>query len=99
MRVLDLLPQQTRERGIAMLEFGCGGGMNLIQMISVLHRERIPVESAIGTDFSPVLIEAAVRQAKNHLRAEDWRKVRFCLARNETLIDNLSSVLAKTGRN
>jgi SAM-dependent methyltransferase len=95
MRALNLLPQQTRERGIRMLEFGCGGGMHLLHMISVLSRGGINVDSAIGTDFSPVLIEAAVQETKNYLPAEDRRKVQFCVARNETLIDNLSSSLGK----
>jgi SAM-dependent methyltransferase len=95
MRALDLLPQQTRERGIRMLEFGCGGGMNLTHIISVLSREGINVDSAIGTDFSPVLIEAAAQEAKNYLPAETRCKVQFCVTSNETLIDNLSSALGK----
>jgi SAM-dependent methyltransferase len=95
LRALAVLPQQTREAGIRMLEFGCGGGMNLIHMIGMLSQEGIPVDSAIGSDFSPVLIEAAVHEAKNYLRAEDRRKVRFCVAKNETLIDNLSSALGE----
>src|SRR6266404_6515189 len=56
---LGLLPQNIRQRGIRMLEFGCGGGMNLLHLVSVLDPESIRVEGAIGTDFSPVLIEAA----------------------------------------
>jgi SAM-dependent methyltransferase len=95
MRALDLLPQQTREGGIRMLEFGCGAGMHLLHLVSVLSRKGINVASAIGTDFSPVLIEAALEEAKNDLAAEDRRKVQFCVARNEALIDNLSSALGK----
>ncbi len=95
LRALDLLPQQTRERGIRMLEFGCGAGMNLIHMISLLRREGISLDSAIGTDFSPVLIEAAVQEARNYLRLEDWSKLQFSVAKNETLIENLSSALGK----
>jgi SAM-dependent methyltransferase len=95
LRALDLLPQQTRERGIRVLEFGCGAGMNLIHMISLLRREGISLDSAIGTDFSPVLIEAAVQEAKNYLRTEDWRKLRFCVSKNETLIEDLPSALGK----
>jgi SAM-dependent methyltransferase len=95
MSALDLLPQQTRDRGISMLEFGCGGGMNLIHLISTLSRGGININNAIGTDFSPVLIEAAVQEAKNYLPAENWHKVQFCVAKNEALIDNLSSALSK----
>jgi len=59
LQALDLLPRDIKERGIRILEFGCGGGMNLLHLMSVLSRQGIRVEQAIGTDFSPVLIEAA----------------------------------------
>jgi SAM-dependent methyltransferase len=94
-KALDLLPQPAKQRGIRMLEFGCGGGMNLLHLISVLGREGIRVESAIGTDFSPVLIDAARREAKNYLRDEEQRRVEFHVAKNETLIEDLSSTLGK----
>jgi len=95
LKALQSLPAAARQKGIRILEFGCGAGMNLLHLVSVLSRGGNNVESAIGTDFSPVLIEAAVQEAKNYLRAEDRRKVQFCVARNETLIDNLSSALGK----
>ena len=44
MRALDPLPQQTRKGGIRMLEFGCGGGMNLIHIISV-HEQSLSLFS------------------------------------------------------
>src|SRR2546430_8159169 len=59
LRALDLLPGYIRERGLRVLEFGCGGGMNLLHLTSVLRRHGVRVERAIGTDFSPVLIAAA----------------------------------------
>ncbi len=95
LEALTFLPQQTRERGIRILEFGCGGGMNILHLISVLNREGIQVESAIGADFSPVLIEAARREAKSCLRDEEQRKVEFHVARNETLIDDLSESMRR----
>src|SRR5438034_8858680 len=54
LEALRHLPQHIRQQPIRILEFGCGGGMNLLHLISVLDREGIQVESAIGTDFSPV---------------------------------------------
>jgi SAM-dependent methyltransferase len=95
MQALDLLPSETRRRGIRMLEFGCGGGMNLLHLVSVLDREGIKVSKAVGTDFSPILIEAAEREAKNYLREEEQRRVDFFVARNETLMDDLSSACGK----
>src|SRR5204862_6371828 len=49
------------------------------------------VESAIGADFSPVLIEAARREAKSYLRREEQGKVAFHVAKNETLMEDLSA--------
>ena len=94
-QALALLPQEIRQRGISMLEFGCGGGMNLLHLVSVLDRDLVRVEKAIGTDFSPVLTEAAkvsvaVCMAKNYLQEEKRRRVEFYVAKNESLIHDLS---------
>ena len=91
LKALAFLPQQTRERGIRILEFGCGGGMNLVHLISVLDQEGIKVESAIGTDFSPAMIETARREAKNYLRDRDLRSLEFHVAKNESLVSDLSA--------
>ena len=64
--------------------------MNLLHLVSVLNQDSSRVEMAIGTDFSPVLIEAAKREAKNYLGGEERRRVEFYVAKNETLIDDLS---------
>jgi hypothetical protein len=53
LRALDRLPQQTKERGVRMLESGCGGGMNLIHLIPILSGKGINLDSAVGTDFLP----------------------------------------------
>src|SRR5437899_11519841 len=45
------LPRQITQHGIRMLEFGCGGGMNLLHLVSVFGRNGVNVESATGTDF------------------------------------------------
>lgn len=91
LKALALLPQQTKERGIRMLEFGCGGGMNLLHLISVLAREGIKIESAIGTDFAPAMIETARREAKDYLRERDLHSLEFHVAKNESLISDLSA--------
>ena len=69
--------------------------MNLVHLISVLGQEGIRVESAIGADFSPVLIEAARREAKSYLGREEQGKVAFHVAKNETLMEDLSASLGK----
>ena len=79
--------------GIRMLEFGCGGGMNLLHLMSVLGRHGFKIESAIGTDFSPVLIEAANKETESYLAPRERDRVRFCVAKNETLLEELSAAL------
>jgi len=63
--------------------------MNLLHLLSLLNQNSIRIESAIGTDFSPVLIEAAKREANSNLRQDDRRRVEFYVAKHETLIDEL----------
>src|SRR5207248_10703327 len=58
LNALSLLPIEAQQRAIRILEFGCGAGMNLLHLVSSLSRNGIKVVRAIGTDFSPVLIEA-----------------------------------------
>ena len=95
LNALNFLPRKTREHGIRILEFGCGGGMNLLQLISVLNRERIRVAKALGTDFSPAMIETAKREAKTCLPEGELRKLEFQVAKNETLIDDVSASIGK----
>jgi SAM-dependent methyltransferase len=87
------LPRQVTQGRINMLEFGCGGGMNLLHLVSVLSREGLDIESAIGTDFSPVLIEAANKEAQCYLAPQQRNRVQFCVAKNETLLEDLSAAL------
>jgi SAM-dependent methyltransferase len=89
------LPQQVRQGAIRMLEFGCGGGMNLLHLISVLSRDGYNIDSAIGADFSPVLIEAANKEAESYLNSREQKHVRFCVAKNETLFDDLLAALGE----
>jgi SAM-dependent methyltransferase len=89
------LPPQITQRGIRMLEFGCGGGMNLLHLVTALSRDGFNIKAAIGTDFSPVLIEAANKEAKSYLTAQQRSRVQFCVAKNETLFGDLSAGLGK----
>jgi SAM-dependent methyltransferase len=95
LEAINCLPQQVRQNGIRMLEFGCGGGMNLLHLVSVLSRNGFNVQSAIGTDFSPVLIQAANDEAQNYLGAKERSRVHFCVAKNETLLEELSADLGQ----
>jgi len=91
LQALRLLPAGVLEQGIRVLEFGCGAGMNLLHLVGVMHREGINVGSALGTDFSPLLIETARAEAKNCLDQQQREKTQFCVARNESLIVDISA--------
>lgn len=91
LEALGLLPSDVRKRGVRILEFGCGAGMNLLHLLSVLSREGINVASAVGTDFSPVLIERAAHEAKSYLREDELRKLEFHVAKNESMIVDLAA--------
>jgi SAM-dependent methyltransferase len=75
--------------GLRLLEFGCGAGMNLIHLVSLLKRNGFGIEVAWGSDFSPGLIQEAKNEAIQFLSVEDQKKVDFCVSRNEFLIDDL----------
>lgn len=90
LEALKLLPSQALAKGISILEFGCGGGMNLIRLVGILQQAGIKVNRAVGTDFSPVLIDAARQEAKDLLRASDLGKLEFYVGKNEQLIDDLA---------
>ena len=92
---LKRLPEGIRQKTIRMLEFGCGAGMNLLHLVSVLRSEGLNVAEAIGTDFSPVLVAAAAAEAESHLHRGNHAQLRFLVGRNETLLSDLSLALGK----
>jgi SAM-dependent methyltransferase len=79
--------------GVRLLEFGCGGGMNLLHLVSAVERNGIALERAYGTDFSPTLIEVANLEARRYLSPTQNEKVRFLMARNEKLTEDLTAGL------
>lgn len=87
------IPKSRIQKGLRVWEFGCGGGMNLLHLVSALEARGIPVECAIGTDFSEALIAAAKREAKAYLKPEQIEKVRFCVASHESLVPQTAQEL------
>jgi SAM-dependent methyltransferase len=65
--------------------------MNLLRLISMLSRSGIHIAQAIGTDFSPAMVETARREARDYLRGQDFHSLQFYVARNESLISDLST--------
>lgn len=88
---LQNLPADVKQRGIRILEFGCGGGMNLIHLVSVLTGAGIKIKEAVGTDFSPTLVRAAGKEAESYLHPRERGRIEFFVAKNESLVDDLSN--------
>jgi 2-polyprenyl-3-methyl-5-hydroxy-6-metoxy-1,4-benzoquinol methylase len=82
------------ETPLRLLEFGCGGGMNIITLFALLERSGRKIERAIGADFSEKLILAANRECKTLLKPEQQVKMHFVVARNETIAADLRTALS-----
>jgi SAM-dependent methyltransferase len=81
---------------LKLLEFGCGGGMNIITLLSLLERKGRSVEVAFGTDFSEKLIDAANAESKILLTPAQRKKMHFAVARNENLVFDLARGVGET---
>jgi SAM-dependent methyltransferase len=91
--VVNSYLRTSKSRPLRLLEFGCGGGMNLTRLVSLLEEKKVAIESAYGTDFSPRLVEAASQEAREFLPSRVAKKVSFHVARNERLVEDLSAEL------
>lgn len=87
--------RSSPQRPLRLLEFGCGGGMNIIALVSLLEQKGVPVECAYGTDFSPRLVESARQEAKAALAAGLAKKLSFHVGRNEKLTEDLAASCGK----
>jgi len=92
---VDAYLKTEPRRPLRLLEFGCGGGMNIICLVSLLEEKGIPVECAYGTDFSERLIQSAVQEAKASLTPGLAKKLSFHVARNERLVEDLAAARGK----
>jgi SAM-dependent methyltransferase len=91
LRALDSVLRTQAHRSLRLLEFGCGAGMNIIRLVSLLERRGVAVECAYGTDFSSRLVQAAKQEANAFLPAKLAQKLNFYTARNEQLLEDLSA--------
>jgi SAM-dependent methyltransferase len=92
---VDSFLRTTPPRPLRLLEFGCGAGMNIIGLVSLLEQRGVPVECAYGTDFSSVLVESAKLEAKTALAPALAKKLSFHVARNEQLSEDLATASGK----
>jgi SAM-dependent methyltransferase len=89
MNVVDSFLRIPAAGPLRLLEFGCGGGMNITRLMSLLGEKQVPVDRAYGTDFSPRLVEAAEQEAEGYLSPQLRGKLSFHVARNEELLQDL----------
>ena len=89
--VIDtLLRGRPPSQPFRILEYGCGGGMNLLKLVEIVQSRGARVERGYGTDFSAPMIEAAQREAVAYLPRDMTSKLTFLVARNETLLFDLA---------
>ena len=92
---VDSYLRTSPPRPLRLLEFGCGAGMNIISLVSLLERKGIPVQCAYGTDFSERLVQSATEEAKAFLAPVLAKKLSFHVARNERLLEDLATARGK----
>jgi len=90
--VQALIAQRPPRHTFRVLEYGCGGGMNLLKVIELFRQAGVDAPGC-GTDFSPPMIEAARQEAARHLPSELRQAVRFAVAGNESLAQDLAKDL------
>ncbi len=83
-------------RPLRLLEFGCGGGMNITRLLSLLDEAGVPIDRAYGTDFSPRLVQAAQHESEVFLPRSLKEKLSFHVARNEELAEDLAAMVGKS---
>ena len=91
LEVVNSLLRDLPGKSLRLLEFGCGAGMNIISLVSLLEETGIPVECAYGTDFSPRLVQSAEQECSVALPPSLAKKLKFHVARNERLIEDLAA--------
>ena len=80
------------------MEYGCGGGMNLIRIAELLRSEGAALEHGYGVDFSPPMIEAAREEAQD--LPEDLKsRLTYAVAANESLVSDLCRELRTSRKN
>jgi SAM-dependent methyltransferase len=88
-----LSTQASEDGGFRILEYGCGGGMNLLWIIQHLLKAGQPVSMACGTDFSSKMVDAGKEEAARMFKATDGDKVSFHVVANENLENGLPDAL------
>lgn len=92
-----LIAQRPDQSTFRVLEYGCGGGMHLLNLVDLFRKQGVDIDRAIGADFSSRMITAAREEAARNLPAELGQKLGFAVARNEHLAQDLAESLGTDG--
>jgi SAM-dependent methyltransferase len=87
--IRELISSRPKKHSFRVMEYGCGGGMNLLRIAELLRSEGAGLERAYGVDFSPPMIEAARKEAREHLPESLNSKLTYAVAGNENLMSDL----------
>ena len=87
--IRELISARPKGHNFRVMEYGCGGGMNLLRIAELFRAEGAALEGAYGVDFSPPMIEAARREAHAHLPEDLKSKLTYAVAGNENLMSDL----------
>ncbi|MBV9298655.1 MAG: class I SAM-dependent methyltransferase [Verrucomicrobia bacterium] len=90
-----LIARSGDQIAFRILEYGCGGGMNLIWIAKRLLDRRLKLDFACGTDFSQKMVEAAKKEASSFLPNTMSDKVSFHTVANENLSRDLPRELGQ----
>ena len=88
--IKKLIAERPKQHPFRVMEYGCGGGMNLLKLIELLQSQGAALDRAYGTDFSAPMIEAARKEAAEHLPPSLNSKITYAVAANETLAPDLA---------
>jgi SAM-dependent methyltransferase len=75
------------------LEFGCGAGMAIHHLVEDMTSHGTEVDLGIGADLVPEMIEAANRDRDEFASASAKERLRYVVAPNETLVEDIASAL------
>ncbi|MBV8140894.1 MAG: class I SAM-dependent methyltransferase [Verrucomicrobia bacterium] len=91
-----IVAQSGKNVAFRVLEYGCGGGMNLIWIVKRLLDRQLKLDFACGTDFSAKMVEAAKKEASSCLPRNVSDKVSFHTVANENLDRDLPKELGRS---
>jgi len=87
--IRELISARPKGHKFRLMEYGCGGGMNLLRIAELFRTEGAALDAAYGVDFSPPMIEAARKEAQDHLPEDLKSKLIYAVAGNENLASDL----------